>query len=127
MPHVRRRTAAALGVTLIAVTLIAAVVMVATPLWGRWTPFSPPPSDTTVVYGPHRFSTPTGRSTIGVEKFTLSPQPLRLYLLKLANGNPDGSSRASKATVVLNGQTVITAADLGGAYSATRVVQAFRT
>ena len=82
------------------------------------------PSDSTIVYGPKQFSTPTGSSTLGVERFTLPVQPNQEYVLKLENGAPDGTMAASSASVVLNGQTVLSLADLGGARTGTKVIQA---
>ena len=102
------------------------IASLATPSWARWNaaPPAPPPGDTVTVYGPHRFTTPNGHPTVGVESFTLAPQEGKLYLLKVTNGNPNGTLRAKPFSVVLNGVTVITDVGLGSAYSATRVVYA---
>ena len=71
--------------------------------------------DTVVVYGPKRFATPTGSSTLGLERFTLVVQPNQEYVLQVDNGASDGTLRASSMSVDLNGRTVMTLADLGGA------------
>jgi RHS repeat-associated protein len=80
--------------------------------------------DTVVVYGPKRFATPTGSSTLGLERFTLVVQPNQEYVLQVDNGASDGTLRASSMSVDLNGRTVMTLADLGGARTGKKVIQA---
>lgn len=80
--------------------------------------------DTTVVYGPKRFATPTGSATLGIERFTLVVQPNQEYVLRVDNGASDGTLRASSMSVDLNGRTVMTLADLGGARTGKKIIQA---
>ncbi|HKN67441.1 MAG TPA: Ig-like domain-containing protein [Gemmatimonadaceae bacterium] len=80
--------------------------------------------DTTVVYGPKRFASPTGSATLGIERFTLVVQPNQEYVLQVDNGASDGTLRASSMSVDLNGRTVMTLADLGGARSGKKIIQA---
>jgi RHS repeat-associated protein len=66
-----------------------------------------------VAYGPSQTTTPTGASTNRVEQFTLAAAAAgNRYLLKVENGSSGGTLRATSGSVVLNGATVVTSAEL---------------
>ena len=117
------RGARVLAATLTVAT-VAVIASVVSPVWARWkAPAPPAPGDTVVVYGPHRFTTPSGASTLGVEAFPLSWSGEPRFLLQASSGNSDGSLKPTTFTVRLNGTVILTATDLGSAQTATRIVR----
>src|SRR5918996_698592 len=77
----------------------------------------PVPPDTVTVYGPRRFETPTGSPAHHVERFGLAPAPGQRYVLRVVNGNADGSGRVTGGAVTLNSAELVSAAEppAGGA------------
>jgi hypothetical protein len=65
------------------------------------------PGDTVAVYGPQVLNGSNGQGQTYVEAFTASVAPERQYVLHLVNGNADGTRRASKVTVTLNGFQIV--------------------
>src|SRR5439155_25367565 len=66
-----------------------------------------PPGDTVAIWGPLQFNGSEGQGQTYMEQFTTTVTPGRLYTLHLVNGAPDGTHRASKVTVNLNGFEVV--------------------
>lgn len=73
---------------------------------------SPGPGDTSVVYGPRTFTTPTGSQTVNLERFTIALDTGAKYLLKVINGDAGGVKRATSGSIQLNGTLIVTSADL---------------
>ncbi|MGH7630544.1 MAG: hypothetical protein ACREOF_14415 [Gemmatimonadales bacterium] len=71
------------------------------------------PPDTSVVWGPLQFNGSSGQGQTYVEAFTVNGAPVQgrqyllQYLLRLANGTPSGTQRASKVTIRLNGFEIV--------------------
>jgi hypothetical protein len=65
------------------------------------------PGDTVTIWGPRQFNGSSGQGQTYVEAFTATVTPGRLYTLHLVNGAPNGTQRASKVTVTLNGFQVV--------------------
>src|ERR1051325_1207944 len=114
MRSASRRPFAILSFVLLALTTLTGVTWARRRAEAREAARLMAPGDTVAVYGPHRFTSNGSSSTTGLEHFTLSPQPNRRYLLRLENGNADGSSRATSGTVSLNGAAILSIADLAG-------------
>jgi RHS repeat-associated protein len=68
--------------------------------------------DTMVVYGPRVFDTPTGSLTHHVERFALVLAPGRRYTLRIQNGAADGTRRAARAELRVNGKLLVPAEDV---------------
>ena len=83
-----------------------------------------PPGDTATIYGPTQLNTPNGNSTNHVERFAAAVAPGKRYILRMVNGAPNGSQRATGGTVRLNGWETITSAELASGAPIDRVVQA---
>ena len=66
-----------------------------------------PPGDTVAIWGPLQFNGSEGQGQTYVEQFTTTVTPGRLYTLHLVNGAQDGTHRASKVTVNLNGFEIV--------------------
>lgn len=66
-------------------------------------------ADTSVVFGPRQYNGSSGQGQTYVEAFTVSGAPAagRQYVLRLINGAPNGSQRASKVIVRLNGFEIV--------------------
>ena len=67
-------------------------------------------SDTSVVFGPRTFDLAGAPAATFVERFTLSTTT-GAYLLRVTNG-PAGALRVTSGTVSLNGDQVVSSADL---------------
>ncbi|HEU6453721.1 MAG TPA: RHS repeat-associated core domain-containing protein [Gemmatimonadaceae bacterium] len=63
--------------------------------------------DTVAVYGPQQFNGSPGQGQTYVERFTTTPAAGRLYTLHLVNGAADGTHRASKVSIALNGFEIV--------------------
>ena len=96
------------------VAVLISLVLVAA--FGGWSGMRQPGalvvSDTTTVYGPHVFATPTGTSAYHIEDVVVPPNPGRRYILRLTNGAPNGTLRPSSGVVRWNGADVVTAAQV---------------
>ncbi len=72
--------------------------------------FRPAPvftGDTVVVFGPKQYNGSSGQGQTYVDAFTTTVTPGRLYSIRLINGAPDGTHRASKVVVKLNGFEIV--------------------
>ncbi len=78
----------------------------------RLTPVPPAPGDTTVVYGPKTFATPTGASTNFIERLGITPLAGTRYVLEVQNGA--GGPGISIGTVSYGGNTIISTPDFLG-------------
>src|SRR6266540_6200584 len=84
------------------IALIATAIGVSTP--GALPPPPPPPGpgDTAIVHGPRRYDAPIGSSnTIQnfVDTIPVSMNPYHRYVIRVKNGNPDGTQRVLRALV----------------------------
>ncbi|HEY3136892.1 MAG TPA: IPT/TIG domain-containing protein, partial [Blastocatellia bacterium] len=68
-------------------------------------------SDTLTVYGPRRFDRLTGSPVTVSDQFTLPSDAVPPFTILVQNGNSDGSSRVSSATITLNGTDIFTQRD----------------
>ena len=68
--------------------------------------------DTVFIWGPRLLNGSGGQGQTYVETFTTAPSTTRLYTLHLLNGNTNGTQRASKVTVTLNGLQVVAATEV---------------
>src|SRR5213594_3039003 len=68
-------------------------------------------SDTLTVYGPRRFDRLTGSPVTVSDQFTLPSDAVPPFTILVQNGNSDGSSRVSSATIALNGTDIFTQRD----------------
>lgn len=81
------------------------------------------PGDTVVIYGPLRVTSVSGSQTVDVERFTVTTQPDRQYLLELTRGDASGGAMPTGLSVMLNGSAIASATDFAaGARKITRVV-----
>ena len=65
------------------------------------------PGDTVTIWGPRQFNGSSGQGQTYVKAFTATIMPGRLYTLQLINGAPNGTQRASKVTIRLNGFEIV--------------------
>ncbi len=63
--------------------------------------------DTVFVFGPTQYNGSSGQGQTYVEQFTTTVTPGRLYSIRLVNGAPSGTNRASKVIVKLNGFEIV--------------------
>ncbi len=63
--------------------------------------------DTVVVFGPKQYNGSSGQGQTYVDRFTTTVTAGRLYSIRLINGAPDGTRRASKVIVKLNGFEIV--------------------
>jgi RHS repeat-associated protein len=68
--------------------------------------------DTVFIWGPRQLNGSGGQGQTYVETFTTAPSTTRIYTLHLLNGNTNGTQRASKVTVTLNGLQVVAATEV---------------
>ena len=65
------------------------------------------PGDSTIVFGPTQFVGKNGQGNTYVEQFTVVNLGGQDFTLKLVNGAPDGTHRASKVIIRLNGYEIV--------------------
>lgn len=63
--------------------------------------------DTVFVFGPKQYNGSNGQGQTYVDRFTTTVTPGRLYSIRLVNGAPNGTQRASKVIVRLNGYEIV--------------------